>query len=173
VNRPCPQATAHAASTIARRHWIPLPLQDTAMMKLHTLSGRALDLAEQVGDNMKVLVPRAQTLLATGAKLGALKTGARVAGMLVRRHPAIMVATVAGAGLLWYAAKRRARRAEQGDEAGNGGRQAIEGRSKRVDARNGNAGASAGGRKTAGARKRAAGGRAARSAGSEGTATTH
>lgn len=145
------------------------------MMKLHTLSGRALDLAEQVGDNMKVLVPSAQTLLATGAKLGALKTGARVAGMFVRRHPAIMVATVAGAGLLWYAAKRRARRAEQGNDAGNGGRQTIEGRSTRVEARSGNAGTTASRRKTpaAGARKRAAGGRGARNAGNEGTATTH
>lgn len=142
------------------------------MIKLHTLSGRALDLAEQVGDNMKVLVPSAETLLATGAKLGALKTGARVAGLFVRRHPAMMVATVAGAGLLWYAAKRRARRAEQGNDAGNGGRQSIEGRAKRVDARNGNGGATAGRRKTTatGARKRTAGTRSARG---EGATTTH
>lgn len=134
------------------------------MIKLHTLSGRALDLAEQVGDNMKVLVPRAETLLATGAKLGALKTGARVAGLFVRRHPAMMVATVAGAGLLWYAAKRRGERAEQGNEAGNGGRQAIEGRAKRVDAR----------KSTAGGRKRASGTRSSRGAGSESArSTTH
>jgi hypothetical protein len=129
------------------------------MMKLHTLSGRALDLAEQVGDNMKVLVPRAETLLATGARLGALKTGARVAGLFLRRHPAVTVATVAGAGLLWYAAKRRARQAEQG----NGERPAVEGRAKRVDARNENS--TTGRRKsTAGARKRAGGARDARNA---------
>jgi hypothetical protein len=134
------------------------------MMKLHTLSGRALELAEQVGDNMKILVPRAETLLATGARLGALKTGARVAGLFLRRHPAVTVATVAGAGLLWYAAKRRGRRAEQGNGTGNGERPVVEGRAKRVDARSEDGGTTARrGKSTAGARKRAGGTRGARS----------
>lgn len=140
------------------------------MIKLHTLSGRALDLAEQVGDNMKVLVPRAETLLATGARLGALKSGARVAALFLRRHPAVTVATVAGAGLLWYAAKRRSARAEQGNVEGEG--LAIEGRARRVDARTESGGAAAGRRKAAtGARKRTTG---ARGAGGEGPrSSTH
>ena len=139
------------------------------MIKLHTLSGRALDLAEQVGDNMKVLVPRAETLLATGAKLGALKTGARVAGLFARRHPAVMVATVAGAGLLWYAAKRRSQRVEHGNDTGSGGRQAIDGRAKRVDARSDDGGAAGRRKSTAGARKRAS---STRRAGSESSSST-
>lgn len=136
------------------------------MIKWHTLSGRALDLAEQVGDNMKMLAPRAETLLATGAKLGALKSTARVAGLFVRRHPAVTVATVAGAGLLWYAAKRRARNAEQGEDRGG---RAIEGRAKRVDARTGTG--ATGRRAPAGAaRKRATG---ARRGSETPTSTTH
>lgn len=141
------------------------------MIKLHTLSGRALDLAEQVGDNMKILVPRAETLLATGAKLGALKTGARMAGLFLRRHPAVTVATVAGAGLLWYTAKRRSQRLEQGNGTGNGGRQAIEGRAKRVDARTDDTGTTTRRRSTTGARKRAGTTRTAR--GPESTNTAH
>lgn len=127
------------------------------MMKFDTLSDRALGLAEQVGDNMKFLVPRAETLLATGARLGALKTGARMAGLFLRRHPAVTVATVAGAGLLWYAAKRRGQRAEQGNATGNGERQTLEGRAKRVAARNETGGATARRKSAAAARKRATG----------------
>jgi hypothetical protein len=50
----------------------------------------------------------------------------RVAGFFVRRHPALVVATAAGAGLLWYAARRKARQTEDGT---------IDGSSKRVQAR--------------------------------------
>ncbi|MFP7723429.1 hypothetical protein [Lysobacter sp. A3-1-A15] len=98
------------------------------MSTLNSISDRALDLASSVGDNLKHAVPQAGKWLEAGAKLGALKGGARVAGMIVRRNPAIAIATAAGAGLLWYAARRKARQAE----SGNG---SIEGSSKRVDAK--------------------------------------
>jgi len=97
--------------------------------KLQTLPDRALVLASQVGDGFRHLVPDgAGKWLEAGAKLGALKSGTRIAGTFVRRHPAAMAATVAGAGLLWYLARRRARQAEDG---------AIEGTATRVEARRG------------------------------------
>ncbi|MBU8977201.1 hypothetical protein JI752_013695 [Lysobacter sp. MMG2] len=114
------------------------------MTKLTSLPERALDLASLVGENLRHVgenlrhtVPsvtqHAGQWLETGAKLGALKTGARVAGGFVRRNPVLVAAAVAGAGLLWYAAKRRARRAEEELN----GQEAIEGSSRRVEARRG------------------------------------
>ena len=114
--------------------------------RLHSLPDRALDLASQVGDGFKHLVPDgAGKWLEAGAKLGALKSGTRIAGIFVRRHPAAVAATVAGAGLLWYLARRRARQAEDG---------VIEGTSTRVEARRGS-GSRRTAAKKAGARKRA------------------
>lgn len=98
------------------------------MSTFNSISDRALDLANSVGDNLKHAVPHAGKWLEAGAKLGALKGGARVAGMFVRRNPAIAIATAAGAGLLWYAARRKARQAENGNGS-------IEGSSKRVEAK--------------------------------------
>lgn len=98
------------------------------MSTFNSISDRALDLANSVGDNLKHAVPHAGKWLEAGAKLGALKGGARVAGLLVRRNPAIAIATAAGAGLLWYAARRKARQAENGNGS-------IEGSSKRVEAK--------------------------------------
>lgn len=95
-----------------------------------SMTDRAIGRAKQVGDNLKFMVPSADVLLAAGAKLGAAKTGVRIAGLFLRRHPAATVATVAGAGLLWYAAKRRSARAEQGNAVADGQR-----RSRRIDAR--------------------------------------
>ncbi len=104
------------------------------MTKLTSLPERALELASTVGDSLRHAVPsvtqHAGQWLETGAKLGALKTGARVAGTFVRRNPVLVAAAVAGAGLLWYAAKRRARKAEE-----EGSSEAIEGSSRRVQAR--------------------------------------
>jgi hypothetical protein len=99
------------------------------MNKLDLLPERALEMASHAGDALRTLGPKASTLLSTGAKLGALKSGARVGLMAVRRHPVVAVATLAGAGLLWYAAKRRAERTQAGEG------QAIEGSARRVDAR--------------------------------------
>lgn len=107
------------------------------MSTIDRLPGRALELAAQVGEGIKSHVPdRALKWVETGAALGAAKTGARVATKFVRRNPAIAVAAVAGAGLLWYAARRRAKQVEEG---------AIEGQSRRVEAKRGQ-GANGGGK---------------------------
>lgn len=102
------------------------------MNKLDSLPERALELFNQVGDGLRSAIPNgAGKWLETGAKLGALKTGTRVAGSFIRRNPAVAVAAAAGAGLLWYVAWRKARQAENG---------AIEGSATRVDARRVNGG---------------------------------
>ena len=117
------------------------------MSKFTSLPERALELASQVGDSFKHVVPHAGKWLEAGAKLGALKSGAGVAGVFVRRNPVVVIAAAAGAGLLWYAARRRARQAGNGMEA-----DAIEGSAKRVEARRGDA--SSNRRNTSAARKR-------------------
>ena len=108
-------------------------MMSTPMMsKLQSLPERALELAGHVGDGMKTMVRHGDTWLETGAKLGALKTGTRVATGFVRRHPAAIAATVAGAGLLWYLARRRAQRVENGNAQGDA---VVDGKSRRIDAR--------------------------------------
>jgi hypothetical protein len=97
------------------------------MSTIERMPERALQLATQFGEGIKARVPdRALKWVETGAALSAAKTGARVATKLVRRNPVVAVAAVAGAGLLWYAARRRARKAEDGP---------IEGQSRRVAAK--------------------------------------
>ena len=118
------------------------------MNRIEAFSERALELASSVGDNVRHALPRAGQLLDAGAKLGVIKSGARVAGTFVRRNPVVIAAAVAGAGLLWYAAHRRAKRAEQGED-----REPIEGKARRVEARRGN-----GARRTRTPRKTARGG---------------
>ncbi len=99
------------------------------MNQLTKLPERAMDLAGHVGSGLRGAVPaKAVQWVETGAALAALKTGGRVATRLVKRNPAIAVAAVAGAGLLWLAARRRAKRRDE--DAGNGGRA-----TKRVEAR--------------------------------------
>lgn len=107
------------------------------MSKFDRLPDRAKDLAHDVGDRIRHAMPsdvgkrvrdalpsRAGGLLEAGVALGAMKTAGRTATVFVRRNPTIAVAALAGAGLLWYAAHRRAQKAERG---------LIEGRSRRVD----------------------------------------
>jgi hypothetical protein len=137
------------------------------MNKLDLLPERALDLAGQAGDALRTLGPKASTLLSTGAKLGALKSGARVGLMVVKRNPVIAVATLAGAGLLWYAAKRRAARAENGDG------QTIEGSARRIEARKQSEGTGRGGRRTASGTRRASSGTRSRSRGTTESRTEH
>ena len=120
------------------------------MSKFNSLPERALELASQVGDNFKNVVPHAGKWLEAGAKLGVLKNGARVAGIFVRRNPAVTIAAAAGAGLLWYAAHRRAKRAE------NGNGEAIEGSARRVDARRGNGAKRAASKRTSRSRQSSA-----------------
>ena len=91
---------------------------------------RAMELASRVGDGIRDAVPdRAVKWVETGAALGAMKTGTRVATKFARRNPTLLVAAAAGAGLLWYAARRRARK--QDGTAGD----AVEGSSRRIEAR--------------------------------------
>jgi hypothetical protein len=98
------------------------------MNQLANLPERAMHLAGQVGGGLRNAVPdRAMKWVETGAALAALKTGGRMATRVVKRNPAIAVAAVAGAGLLWFAARRRAKRQE---EAGTEGR-----KTRRVEAR--------------------------------------
>jgi hypothetical protein len=100
------------------------------MNQLANLPERALHLAGQVGDGLRGAVPdKAVKWVETGAALAALKTGGRVATRFVKRNPAIAVAAVAGAGLLWLAARRRAKRRDEepGSEDGR--------RTRRVEAR--------------------------------------
>jgi len=107
------------------------------MNTLTRLPERAMELASQMGDGLKDRVPdRAIKWIETGAALGVLKTGTRVATRFVRRNPVVAVAAAAGAGLIWYAARHRAKQAANGH-----GDDAIEGKSTRVEAKrtNGNA----------------------------------
>ena len=106
---------------------------------LESLPERTLSLVGQFGDGMKHMVASGDRWLDAGAKIGALKTGSNIALKFVRRHPAATVATVAGAGLLWYLARRRAQQAENGDASGDGARR-VEARRGGNGRRGGNAG---------------------------------
>lgn len=115
-------------------------------MNMSNLPERALQLATQVGEGIKDVVPnRAIQWIETGAALSALKTGSRVATRVVRRNPVVAVAAAAGAGLLWYAASRRAKQVRNG---------AIDGTATRVEAKREN-GSSARKRTTAQRRRKA------------------
>jgi hypothetical protein len=117
---------------------------------LSTLPERALQLATQVGAGIKDAVPdKAIKWVETGAALGALRTGTRVATRIVRRNPAMAVAAAAGAGLLWYVARRKAKQAQDGTIDGSATR--IE--AKRAGGRgNGSRGTTRKPRKTAASR---------------------
>ncbi|HSR64964.1 MAG TPA: hypothetical protein VLM17_05090 [Xanthomonadaceae bacterium] len=104
------------------------------MSRLNQWNDQALRLAGQVGDTIKDAMPdRALRWVETGAALGALKTGSRTAGKFVRRHPVALAAAAAGAGLLWYTMRQRAKRKADGASHDEG--EAIEGRARRVEAR--------------------------------------
>lgn len=100
---------------------------------------RALRLADQVGTTLKDVVPgNALRWVETGAALGALRTGSRTAGKFARRHPVALVAAAAGAGMLWYALRQRAKRranADWQDEHAEDTGATIEGRTRRIEAR--------------------------------------
>ncbi len=97
------------------------------MSKLTTITDRALDLVSQAGASLKQVGPGASKLLQTGAAMGAVKTGGRVAVKFVRRNPVVAVAAALGVGVLAYAAHRKRKQ-----EALNA---PIEGRSKRIEAK--------------------------------------
>ena len=98
--------------------------------KLIALPERAMDLAGKLGGEVMEFVPRAGQWLDAGVKIGAVKTGGRVAMKFVRRYPVVAVATVVGAGALWLLARKKAKQAQNGD-----GREPIEGSARRVPAK--------------------------------------
>lgn len=79
---------------------------------------RALDIASSAGDglkhagsNLRHFGPQASDWIKTGAALGAVKTGSKVAAKVVRRNPAMAIAAAAvGVGLLGYAVYRKRQR---------------------------------------------------------------
>ncbi len=114
------------------------------MSKFDHIASRAADVASQVGQkaagiasqvgnrashlghNIKGGLPDvALKWVETGAALAAARSGAKVATSFVRRHPVLVVAAAAGAGALWYAARRQARKKAE--------RAAIEGQVRRLD----------------------------------------
>ena len=98
--------------------------------KLIALPERAMDLAGKLGGEVMDFVPKAGQWLDAGVKIGAVKSGGKVAMKFVRRYPIVTAATVIGAGALWYLARRKAKQAQNGD-----GREAIEGSARRVPAK--------------------------------------
>ncbi|MEO6102239.1 MAG: hypothetical protein ABIP44_01200 [Pseudoxanthomonas sp.] len=97
------------------------------MSKLTTITDRAMDLVTQAGTSLKHVGPSATKLLQTGAAMGAVKTGGKVAAKFVRKNPVVAVAAALGVGVLAYAAHRK----RKNDEANA----PIEGRSKRIEAK--------------------------------------
>lgn len=94
------------------------------MRKSRQPQDRALELLADVGEGLRRKLPdKAAQWVETGAALGALRVGTKVAGKFVRRNPVLVGVAVAGAGLLWLAARQQARRKE-----------AIEGEARQVRA---------------------------------------
>jgi len=87
--------------------------------KMNDIPSRALEIANQVGETLRDRIPdSAIKWVETGAALGAIRAGTRVASGFVRRNPLVAVATAAGAGLLWLAARNRAKQAREAPIAG-------------------------------------------------------
>ncbi len=101
------------------------------MTKLGNAQDRALELLGELGDGLRKAVPgKAMQWVETGAAIGAVRTGTRMATTFVRRNPVLATAVIAGAGLLWFAARQRAK--EQA------AREPVEGSATRVEAKPGN-----------------------------------
>jgi hypothetical protein len=96
------------------------------MNKLDNAKDRAMELLGDIGDGLRKAVPnKAVQWVETGAALGALRTGGKLATRIARRNPVLAGVAIAGAGLLWYAARKRAKAAAQAP---------IEGSSQRIEA---------------------------------------
>lgn len=78
------------------------------MGKLDRAQDRTMELIGEIGDGLRKRVPgKAVQWVETGAALGALRASSRVAGSFIRRNPYLVGAAVAGAGLLWLAARHQ------------------------------------------------------------------
>ncbi len=112
------------------------------MSKFEQLSDKALSLVGHAGESLRHAIPdSAEKWLQTGIAIGAAKSGAKVAGGFLRRNPAVVVATVAGAGLAWLAVRHYKKKKANGT---------IEGSSRRIEAKSGTARRKTAARKTAG-----------------------
>lgn len=70
-----------------------------------------MELIGEIGEGLRKKVPdKAVQWLETGAALGAVRVGSKVAGNFVRRNPLLVGAALVGAGVLWYAARQRAKK---------------------------------------------------------------
>jgi len=95
------------------------------MSKFEALSDKALSLVGQAGDSLRHAIPdSAEKWLQTGVAIGAARTGTKLAGGFLRRNPAILAASVIGAGLVWVAARQYKKRKQNG---------AVEGSSRRIE----------------------------------------
>lgn len=94
------------------------------MGKLDQAQDRAMELIDEIGSGLRRKVPeRAVKWIETGAAIGAVKTGARVATRFARRNPVLATALVVGTGVLLLAARHQARK--------RAGAQALEGSTSR------------------------------------------
>lgn len=101
------------------------------MSKLGNAQDRALELIGEIGDGLRKAVPgTSRQWVETAAAIGAVKAGTRLATTFVRRNPVLATAAIAGAGLLWFAARRHASKQAAGEP--------IEGSATRVEATRGN-----------------------------------
>ena len=106
------------------------------MTKLGNAQDRAMELIGELGTGLRKAVPgKAMQWVETGAALGAMRTGTKIAGTFVRRNPVLAGAAIAGAGLLWLVARQRAKKQAAGEP--------IEGTATRVEAKRGNGSARA------------------------------
>jgi hypothetical protein len=126
-------AAAHSRAMNAALSTLPSTFpsyRGATMSKLGNAQDRALELIGEIGNGLRKAVPgKAMQWVETGAAIGAVRTGTRLATTFVRRNPVLATAAIAGAGLLWYVARRRAKQAESGP---------IEGTATRVEAKQGN-----------------------------------
>lgn len=102
---------------------------------------RAMDLASSAGDGLRhagsnlrhQVAPHAVDWIKTGAAMGAVKTGGKVATRFARRNPVVTVAAAAaGVGLIAYALYRKKKKA-------NASGVTVDGEAQRLERGNANA----------------------------------
>ena len=110
-------------------------ITDRALERAMDLAASAGDSLRHAGSNLRGHVPHAGDWIKTGAALGAVKTGGRVAGKFARRNPTVTVAAaVAGVGLIAYALYRKKKR-ERGNVTFDGSAQRLDGERGNAEAR--------------------------------------
>lgn len=110
-------------------------ITDRALERAMDLASSAGDSLRHAGSNLRDHVPAASDWIKTGAALGAVKTGGRVASKFARRNPAVTVAAaVAGAGLIAYALYRKKKQRDRENGV-------IDGDAQRLETQRGNANA--------------------------------